>query len=163
MTLKILLASIDACSEAVQWVGDRDLKTAWSECDRGDWMLWLCVKMEGRKGWPTRKQIVIVACDCAELSLPIYEKKYPKDNRPRKAIEIARKWTDGEATIEEVRSAAYAAYAAADEAAYAAYDAAYAAAADAAYDAAYAAAHTARLRECADICRKRLEVPCGEQ
>jgi hypothetical protein len=137
MTLKILLASIDACSEAVQWVGDRDLKTAWSECDRGDWMLWLCVKMEGRKGWPTRKQIVIVACDCAELSLPIYEKKYPKDNRPRKAIEIARKWTDGEATIEEVRSAAYAA---APDAAYAA--AAYAAAAYAAY-AAYAAAAAA--------------------
>src|SRR5579863_714630 len=108
MTLKKLLASLGACQEAVQWIGERDLKTAWAECERGDWMLWLSGKMEGKKGWPTRKQIVLAACDCAELSLSIFEKRYPNDKRPRVAIETARKWANGEASIEEVRAAAYA-------------------------------------------------------
>jgi len=168
MTLTFLLKSLGACSEAVQWRGKRDLKTTWAECERGDWMLWLCGKMADKKGWPTRQQIVIAACDCAELSLPIFEKKYPNDKRPRIAIETARKWAIGKATIKEVRSAyavgkatikevrsAYAADAAAYAAAYAADAAAYAAA-DAAAD--YAAARSARLRECADICRAKLKV-----
>jgi hypothetical protein len=83
-----------------------------------------------------------MAADFAEDVLPIFEAKYPKDQRPRKAIEAARK----------LGSSADAAYAAADAAAaaaaYAAADAAYAAAAaaaaaDAAYAAAYAAADAA--------------------
>jgi hypothetical protein len=32
------LESIDACSEAREWVGDRDLKTCWDECTRLDWL-----------------------------------------------------------------------------------------------------------------------------
>ena len=170
------LRELRACEEAVVWVGERDLKRAWKECQRGDWMLWLCGEMLGKPGWPTRQEIVLAACCCAELALPIFEKKYPKDDRPRKAIETTRLWARGKATIEEVRSAAYAAYAAyaaadaadaaaaaADAAADAA-DAAYAAAAaDAAYAAAdaaaYAAARAKTLRKCADICRKQLSIP----
>jgi len=70
------------------------------------------------------------------------------DQRSRDAIAVAERWCDGQATDEELASAAYAAraaYAAADTAAaYAAY-AAYAAADAAAdaYAAAYAAAHAA--------------------
>jgi len=30
------LQEIDACSEVVEWVEDRTLEQAWSECHRGD-------------------------------------------------------------------------------------------------------------------------------
>jgi hypothetical protein len=153
MTLKQLLESKAACLEAIEWVGDRDLQTAWAECERGDWMFWLCGKMEGETDWPNRQQIVIAVCDCAELSLPIFEKKFPKDNRPRLAIETARKWANGIGTTEDVKKVADAA----QDAAYAVnasvyganagVDAAYTAnaAADTAYaaSAAYAAANAA--------------------
>ena len=131
------------------WAKDyKTLRSAWEACERVDWMLWLCAKMEGKKGWSTRQQIVLVACDCAELVLPIYEKKYPDDKRVRNCIEVTRKWANGKATIEEVRQArraaddAYAAAADGDAAAAAAY-AAYAAADDDAYAAAAAAAAAA--------------------
>jgi hypothetical protein len=137
-TLIRLLTKLKACPEAVRWVGKQDLKTAWAKCERADWMLWLAGKMVGKRGWPIREQLVLAACACAETVLPIFEKKYCQDKRPRKAIETARLWAQGRATLEQVRDAADAAYAA--RAAYisdAAY-AAYAAASDAAY-AAYAA------------------------
>lgn len=161
-TLARQLKAISACEEAVLWAKDyKTLGSAWKACERGDWMLWLCGKMSGGKGWPTRQQIVLVACDCAELVLPIYEKKYPNDKRVRDCIEMTRKWANGKATIEEVRQArsasAYAAYASYAYAAYASYASAAAAAA-----AAYAADGPVRLRthkKCADFCRKQLTIP----
>jgi len=93
-----------------------------------------------------------LAIKIAEVVLPIFEDKYPEDNRPRKAIEAARLYLAGEIGIEELeaaagaaaRAAAYAAGAAARAAAYAG-DAARAAAYAAAYagDAARAAAYAA--------------------
>ena len=164
MTLARSLRAIRACGEAIAWAKDyKTLGAAWKVCERGDWMLWLCGEMEGTKGWPTRQQIVLVCCDCAELSLPIYEKKCPGDERPRTAIETARKWAKGDASIEDVRSDADAAYAAcaAAAAAAAAYAAAYAArrrlrrpaayAADAAYA---AAAYAAAAYAAADLRRR---------
>ena len=172
------LKVIGACKEAMEWAkGYGSLKEAWEKCERGDWMLWLCGTMEGTNDWPTRQQIVLAACDCAELVLPIYEKQYPNDDCVRKCIAVTRQWVCGEASIDDVLNvrraaadAAYAAYAAAADAAdaaAAAADAAYyaaAAAADAAYyaaaDAAYAAgAKTHMYKECADICRKQLIIP----
>lgn len=54
--------------------------------------------------------------DCAEHVLPIYEKQYPNDNRPRKAIEVARLNINGLATLNELRLAAHEADLAADAA-----------------------------------------------
>ena len=87
----------------------------------------------------------LFAADVAEMVLPIFEAKYPSDDRPRKAIEAARRCAD---TDTATSAAAYAAYAAA-YAAHAAHTAdtataaaAYAArAAHAAYDARAAAAY----------------------
>lgn len=48
-----------------------------------------------KKTKPTRKQhedLVLWAALCAEHVLPYFEKECPKDDRPRKAIEEARKW-----------------------------------------------------------------------
>jgi len=37
----------------------------------------------------------LFAADCAEHVLPIFEKEHPNDDRPRKAIEAARKYANG--------------------------------------------------------------------
>ena len=96
------------------------------------------------------RELRLFAADCAEHVLPIFEKEYPGDDRPRKAIEVARRFAAGLASGDELRdawsdagSAAWAAkwdaWAAAGSAAWAARagarDAARAAAGSAAWDA----------------------------
>jgi len=68
------------------------------------------------------RALVLWAADCAERVLPYFEEKYPKDARPRKAVEAARAWARGEIALSEVRAAAFAAHAAARAATYAATD-----------------------------------------
>ena len=155
MTVATLLrhmSRLDACEEATEWVqglpADMPASDAWQRCERADWLLWLA----GRAGVDC-KLVVLVACDCARLALPIWQKRYPEDGRVLACIDTVERWTRGEATIEDVRAARRAAdaasYAAAADAAYAYADAAYAAAAAASYaayayaDAAYAAAAAA--------------------
>ncbi len=53
------------------------------------------------------------AADCAEHVLPLFTAKHPEDDRPRRAIETARAWSRGEATVGEAREAAVGAHAAA--------------------------------------------------
>ena len=118
--LQVQLRALSACKEAVVWSKGRTFAEAWQQCKRADWMLWLCGKMCGAPGWPTQQQIVLLACECAESSLPLFEQRYPNDQRPRKAIEAARAWANGDGTIEQVRTARAAAYAYADDAAAAA-------------------------------------------
>lgn len=179
--LQSLLKNLGACKEAVEFVGKKALQDAWIDCERPDWMLWLAGKMANQEGWPTKKQVVLAACACAENVLPMFEKKYPADNRPRKAIKTAKLWATNKATLKKARTAAlaaadaayaayaahaahaaYAADAATNAAAYAAYAAA-ADAADAAYTAAYAATNAATVKEArlnmAKIIRSILNVP----
>jgi hypothetical protein len=69
----------------------------------------------------------LFACDCAERVLPIYERDYPNEGRPRMAIEMARRFAKGNATRKELAAARDAAWDAARDAAwYAARDAQYA-------------------------------------
>ena len=159
-----LLVELKACSEAREWASGKSLAAVWKTCKRGDWLLWLCGKRADKPNWPTRKEIVSAACDCAELAL----KYVPKgEERPRKCIETTRAWASGNATLDEVRavrrSAAYA-YAAAYAAASAA------AAADAASVASASAvaadrpkiwreARAAKLREYAGIVREMIPFP----
>ena len=85
------------------------------------------------EGW-NDKNLRFFAFWCAEQVLPIYEEKYPDDNRPRRAIETARRYAEGLATEGELAAARTAAWAAA-----------WAAASDAAWDAAWDAAGDAAL------------------
>jgi hypothetical protein len=62
------------------------------------------------------KESRLLACDYAEHVLPIYEKKYPNDNRPRQAVEVSRRYANGEATSIELSTARDAARAARDAA-----------------------------------------------
>ena len=62
------------------------------------------------------KDLRLFACQCARLVLPIYEEKYPEDNRPRKAIEAAEKFALGRIDEAELEKAARAAADATDAA-----------------------------------------------
>ena len=84
----------------------------------------------------------LFACWCAEQVLPIYEKHYPNDTRPRNSIDVARRYANGEATAKELAAARAAAWAAVGAAAR---DAAWAAARDAAGATARATARDAAL------------------
>ena len=157
--MKELLNRLEACKEAVEWAGEMELNEVISECHRGDWLLWLAQKV----GVDIR-QLTLAKARCAKLVIYLM-----KDERSRKAVELAEQFGLGNATREELdaaAAAAAAAYDAAYDAAYAeayadaeaaAYYAAYAEAAAyyAAYDAAAAAAKRAEiLLQCADICRE---------
>ena len=80
--------------------------------------IWAFRTVDGKE-----KEIRLFAADCAELVLPIYEKQYPDDNRPRLAIQAARDYANGLITHEELGTARAAARGAAWGAAWAARDA----------------------------------------
>jgi hypothetical protein len=124
-----------ACRDGKEWClsyGEltiKELYPVFIKNKKHDWLNWLLVRLMNKK------QKVMYAVFAAELVLQIFEKKHPKDDRPRKAIEAAKAYLKNPCAKTK-KAAAYAAYAA--------YNAAYAAAyAAAAYDAAYAAAYAA--------------------
>jgi hypothetical protein len=59
----------------------------------------------------------LFAADCAERVLPIFERERPNDDRPRKAIEAARQFANGEISAAARAAAWVAAWAAARAAA----------------------------------------------
>ena len=115
---------------------------AWAECDRADLMLQLLGQMAGTPGWPSRQQVILLACDCVEPALEFVPEG---ENRPKQAIIDARRLARGEdISPAQVRAAAASAkdygisssYTDATYVAFAAASAAYAAAnAAEAYDA----------------------------
>jgi hypothetical protein len=126
--------------------------------------LWaLCATVKHPEG---DKVIRLMAADFAEAVLSIFEKKYPEDDRPRKAIKAARDFANGKITTEERAAVGDAAWAAVGDAAgaaawaaarAAAWDAAWDAARDAAWAAARAAAGDAAWDAQAKIIRKYLK------
>jgi hypothetical protein len=168
MTYIEQLKEMNACEEAVDWCekNHETLESAWQDCTRSDWMLWLLGKLSGSPESDSRKRLILCVCECARLTLSYVPEG---ENRPRIAIETAEKWARGEESVllSDVLAAADAAYATvyatcaiAHVAADAAADAAYAAAHVAAYAAAYAANAASHGKEdqaqakCADIVRK---------
>jgi len=109
------------------------------------------------EGWNERTARLL-ACEYAERVLPIYEKHYPDDKRPRQAIETARRFANGEATQEELAAAWDAARAAAGAAAW---NAARAAAWNAARAAAWAAARNAARAAVGDAARDAARAAAG--
>ncbi len=59
------------------------------------------------------RALALWAADCAQRVLSCFERNYPDDGRPRKAIEAGRSWARGKLTMREARVAAFAAHAAA--------------------------------------------------
>jgi len=164
------LIKLRACTPAIEWAkGQPDLRTAWNNCQRGDWMLWFYKKLHPKN----IRELTLAKGHCANTVRHLM-----KDERSIAAVDAAIDFGEGKISIEELKNAAYAAaaaaYAAADAAAYAAYAAAAAAyayaadaaayAADAAAYAAYAAAaaayaaDAANQKQTADICRQFLTI-----
>ena len=128
-----LLKKLHACKESIIWAENKTWEDIYNTCHRGDWLLWLFKRTN-----PGDFQLLTLAKGhCANTVRHLM-----KDKRSKIAVDVAIAFGEGEATIEELNNAAYAAYAAyaANAAAYAA-DAAYDADADA--DAANAAAYAA--------------------
>jgi hypothetical protein len=172
------LETLEACKPALDWIEEvslNDPQVAWDTCPDPRWLIWVTEKHQGKPGWPTRQEVVLTACGCAEMSLHLV----PADEvRPRLAIATARRWAEGKATFEECRQAVIYAVDAANavhSTSRAAYIAAYAAAyavdtVFAVYRAAGAAYHAAdaiglsggdfykALADMADIVRKRLYI-----
>src|SRR5689334_7030850 len=85
-----LLEKWEACSDGKAWglsvIGEgMELKNLLPKFERADWMLWTLRRAEAL----TKVQYVELAIICAKSVLAIYEKRYPKDDRPRKSIEAA--------------------------------------------------------------------------
>jgi len=81
-----------ACEEAIQWFKNQPLKNPIDIINHFiktkehlDWGNWLIVRLM------THKDKIRYAVFAAKQVLSIYEKKYPDDLRPRKAIEAAEK------------------------------------------------------------------------
>ena len=167
------LVSHNACKSGMVWVTENkliglsaiDFLNKLIEADNLDWANWLIVRVMNKK------QKVQYAIFAAEQVIDIYEKKYPTDDRPRKAIEAAKEYLAHPSV--KNKTAAYAAgytyysvaadaAAAAADAAYAAATATYAAAAYAAYAAAayaaYAAAAYAAFADAAVKTQMRLTI-----
>jgi hypothetical protein len=127
------------CQSALDWWNkkEKDSLTILNQLiddKKYNWADWMITRIMHKH------EYVAYAIFAAEQVIHIYEKKYPNDDKPRKAIEAAKRYLKNP-TIKN-KDAAYAAAYAAYAAAYAASAAAYAASA-AAYAAAAAAASAA--------------------
>jgi hypothetical protein len=64
-----------------------------------------------------QRSLATCAADCAERVLPYFEKAYPRDDRPRKAVEACRTWVrTGVFKMADVHGASLAAHASARQA-----------------------------------------------
>jgi len=138
------LEKLNACNEAIEYVKTQESAlSAWQNCERGDWMLWIAKRLN-----VDDKKLTLAKVMCAKQVEHLM-----KDQRSKDALVACLRYVNGEITREELNvaaaAAAYAdaaaayAYADADDAAAYAYadaDAAAAYAAAAAAAAAYAAA-----------------------
>ena len=113
LKLSTILSRLDACSEATRWAETQpDLQTAWANCKRSNWMLWLIARTTLNQD---DSRLRLMACDFAEAAL-VYVPA--GEDRPRLAIECARRFAAGDATHEERAAARDAAWAAAGDAAW---------------------------------------------
>lgn len=128
------LEAMAFCKEGLTYCrGFKTWDAFWAGCDRGDWLLWVAGRLAGPPESEARKLLVKAAVACAETAFSLIKNEGMKA-AVRECLDVALRWTEGKATIEEVRKARYAVYAADAYAAYADSDA------DAAH-AAYAVAH----------------------
>lgn len=97
-TLSGKLNRLEACTIAIKWGNGQDPQEAWAVCNRSDWMLWLIGRLApkqkaAKKAWDAR--ISLLTCEVARTML-----QYVPSNelRPLKAIEMAERWHNGEAS-----------------------------------------------------------------
>ena len=141
--MKELLIKLNACDEAKKWAEGKTWPEIYQTCHRGDWLLWLFVRVNPE----SKRELTLAKGHCANTVRHLM-----KDSRSLAAVDAAIAYGEGSISDWQLASAAASAYYAdADYAAYAAYAAAYA-------DAAAAAARGKNRFQTADICRKYLPI-----
>lgn len=90
----------EACGPSLTWLAGRDLATAWAECGRGDWMLWLAAR-----AGVDRRMVVAACCACVRPLLLPRIPAFSGQQLARYATETVERWCRGEASIDEVRAA----------------------------------------------------------
>ena len=117
-----VLSNLRACGEARQWASSYPtLEEAWAACERGDWMLWLWAHHCGPSMDDRRRPLVGCCVEIARTVLPIFEANRPRDDRPRKCLDLMERYATGEAvSLESIYASASAASLAATLAALAA-------------------------------------------
>ena len=102
-------ASSDLRSAFDNNLGDRLFEVEARGVVYGDGGLFAAKEMKLTREIDLKPLSVEYAIGCAKRVLPNFEKKYPNDDRPRKAIEAAEKWLK-EPTEENMLSAKYAGF-----------------------------------------------------
>lgn len=72
----------------------------------------ITVRRGGTLSDSDHRLLALWAADCAEHVLPLFEEERPADDRPRRAIDLARAWTLGVATMRQAHAMAFVANAA---------------------------------------------------
>ena len=88
------------------WLVEVDDEAGTVQCD--DKMVARRARLVRKLPWDGRVARLFAA-DCAERVLPVFEREVPGDDRPRLAIEVARRSAGGDATDEELAAAGAAA------------------------------------------------------
>lgn len=104
------LRKLGACQDALDWCGDYDSSDeAWQACVRGDWMLWAMKSKSITGGSDSHRKLVLLACECARLALPLAGKG---EDILLKAIETTEAWARGDnsITLEFLKDLAYFAF-----------------------------------------------------
>ena len=162
-TLKEFLEKNHACRGGFDFAKDLTLEQFLKTCERGDWILWLFVRMNP----DCLRELTLAKAHCANTVRHLM-----KDQRSIKAVDVAIAFGEGKATRKELDAAAYGAYTAYSDAYAAAADAAYAysayayaavAADDFTAAAGRAAARKQNQKLTAEICRKYLPLQIWDQ
>ena len=112
---KLNINQFEPCLDAIQYYNScKSSKKAWNNCPRGDWMLWIALKLG----------VDVKILTLAKVHCALTVRHLMKDKRSINALEVALKFADDKATLEELKVAADAAYIAVN-AAYIAVNAAY--------------------------------------
>jgi hypothetical protein len=100
-----ILRDLKACNEAITWAESHpDMETAWSNCNKSEWMLWLLRNI----GYNDRKTLRLFACWCVRNTpLPSGGTVWDllTDQRSRNAIDVCERFIAGAATKEELHGA----------------------------------------------------------
>lgn len=100
MTFKEELKELNACVEAIEWVGEKSFKTAWQTCDRGDWMLWYVFEKRKDFHLGDMRKITMAKVRCSELV-----KHLLQDDRSLKALNVAKQFALGKVGESELKAA----------------------------------------------------------
>ena len=89
--MKKQLISMNACYEATEWIGDRNLEQAYAECTRADWLIWYAKQMN-----VSTQKLILASALCADTV------RHLVTEENLKYLDTAILYGKGQATFEEL-------------------------------------------------------------